>query len=145
MADQKRKIAVFDIDGCLADDSHRAHLRDAKKWDEYFGACSDDAPIRGISDDILFGCLANCEADPVFLTTRNETIRGLTAAWLEKNFELMYKLDLFDPNVMIMRSSRDFRPAPKVKVEEMKRLMQDCEIVVAIDDDPETCKAYQEL
>jgi hypothetical protein len=42
------KVAIFDIDGTLMDEKHRAHLRDAGKWDEYFDLCHLDIPIDKI-------------------------------------------------------------------------------------------------
>ena len=38
-------FVVFDLDGTLANDSHRSHLAEAGKWDEYFDACDLDTPI----------------------------------------------------------------------------------------------------
>lgn len=38
-------VVVFDVDGTLMDEKHRAHLRDEKKWDEYFDLCHLDTPI----------------------------------------------------------------------------------------------------
>lgn len=38
-------VVVFDVDGTLMDENHRAHLREEKKWDEYFELCHLDTPI----------------------------------------------------------------------------------------------------
>lgn len=38
-------VVVFDVDGTLMDEKHRAHLREDKKWDEYFDQCHLDTPI----------------------------------------------------------------------------------------------------
>lgn len=45
-------VAVFDIDGTLLDESHRAHLREGKNpdWVTYFKACVNDTPIQKIVD-----------------------------------------------------------------------------------------------
>ena len=49
------KIVVFDLDGTLADGTHREHHLHRpegdsrpKDWDAYFAACRDDAPIGHI-------------------------------------------------------------------------------------------------
>lgn len=42
------KVAIFDIDGTLMDETHRAHLRHAGKWEEYFDLCHLDTPIEKI-------------------------------------------------------------------------------------------------
>lgn len=41
-------VVVFDVDGTLMDEKHRAHLRDEKKWDEYFDLCHLDTPIEQV-------------------------------------------------------------------------------------------------
>lgn len=41
-------VVVFDVDGTLMDESHRKHLRDEKKWEEYFEACDKDVPIQHV-------------------------------------------------------------------------------------------------
>ena len=47
---KQRPFAVFDIDGTLMDEEHRAHLRDATDWDAYFEACDKDTPIQKVVD-----------------------------------------------------------------------------------------------
>lgn len=42
------KVVIFDIDGTLMDETHRAHLRQEGKWDEYFDMCHLDTPIEKI-------------------------------------------------------------------------------------------------
>lgn len=41
-------VVVFDVDGTLMDEKHRAHLREEKKWDEYFDLCHLDTPIDAV-------------------------------------------------------------------------------------------------
>lgn len=41
-------VVVFDIDGTLMDESHRSHLRDSGKWEEYFDKCDLDTPIAHV-------------------------------------------------------------------------------------------------
>lgn len=45
-------VAVFDVDGTLLDESHRAHLREGSNadWVAYFKACVNDTPIQKIVD-----------------------------------------------------------------------------------------------
>jgi hypothetical protein len=50
--DEDRPLAVFDIDGVLADVRHRLHLVEGrpKDWDGFFAAAADDPPLtRGCS------------------------------------------------------------------------------------------------
>jgi hypothetical protein len=43
-------VVVFDIDGTLLDERHRAQYRDVKDWDTYFDLCHLDTPIQHIID-----------------------------------------------------------------------------------------------
>lgn len=43
-------VVVFDIDGTLLDEKHRAQYRDVKDWDNYFDLCHLDTPIQHIID-----------------------------------------------------------------------------------------------
>ena len=42
------RVVIFDIDGTLMNETHRSHLRDAGKWEEYFNLCHLDTPIDNI-------------------------------------------------------------------------------------------------
>ena len=46
---------VFDLDGTLADDSHRKHflMSEPKNWFEYFAACDKDLPIWAAMDTLV--------------------------------------------------------------------------------------------
>ena len=135
----KPTVAVFDLDGVLANDQHRAHLREAKNWKDYYLEAVNDTPINELAWELLRNVLFD---KAVILTTRNEDIREITKEWVSKHF---VDFDMNDESVLIMRKSKDFRPANVVKTEEMLKLMDEYEITFAIDDDPETCKAYMEL
>lgn len=43
---------VFDLDGTLADDSHRKHYldRDPKDWNGFYDACDGDNPAYAMMD-----------------------------------------------------------------------------------------------
>lgn len=44
------RVAVFDIDGTLMDETHRKEFRETKQWDKYFELCHLDTPIEHIVD-----------------------------------------------------------------------------------------------
>lgn len=46
----KPKAYIFDIDGTIADCSHRLHFitGEHKNWDAFYDACLDDAPINDV-------------------------------------------------------------------------------------------------
>lgn len=83
---------VVDLDGTLADNRHRAHLAEAKKWDEFHALMGEDAVFEDVLNTIwcIFGDIDNDYAtfdyavSVVFLTARDEKYRELTEAWLGK-------------------------------------------------------------
>lgn len=65
----RRPLAVFDIDNTLADTAHRQHWleRRPRDWDGFFGAAPADPPLaRGIA--LAVESAADCEV--VYLTGR---------------------------------------------------------------------------
>lgn len=123
-------MAVFDIDGVVADVRHRLHHLDRrpKNWDAFFAAAKDDAPL---ADGIRrLGELA-AEHEVVFLTGRPERLRRITQAWLERVG--------IGGHPVIMRKDDDHRPARQVKRRELDRLSREASIVLVVDDDPAVC------
>jgi hypothetical protein len=121
------RIAVFDIDGVLADVRHRLHYveRSPKNWDGFFAEMVDDAPLEmGIAmvhDQVAAGC------DIAYLTGRNESYRDVTAAWLTKQG--------LPTGRLVMRRDMDRRPAKLYKPEALTRLARHGSIEVVVDDD----------
>ncbi len=113
--------AIFDIDGTLADASHRLHLlpkgnreKDGitPSWEAFFAAAVDDVPIPAVREL----CNIVAHAMPVFLVTgRPEKDRELTQTWLEKH-GIRYA-------ALFMRPDGDRRPDTEVKFEEFQRIV----------------------
>lgn len=127
MTELPRGIAVFDVDGVLADVRHRLHHleRRPKRWDAFFAAMDDDTPLaEGVA-------LAQRYADEghgiAYLTGRNEAYRDLTVAWLRRH-------GLPDGR-LVMRREDDRRPARVFKPQALSRLAREGEIVTVVDDD----------
>ena len=107
----ERKIIVFDLDGTLADCSHRLpHIVRtdglAKDWRSFFAACEDDAPIphtieilKRFYDDY----------DIWIVSGRSDECEKQTRSWLR--FHLG---GCFDK--LIMRKAGDFTDDDKLKV-----------------------------
>jgi phosphoglycolate phosphatase-like HAD superfamily hydrolase len=120
-------LAVFDVDGVVADVRHRLyHLnRRPKDWDRFFaGAARDPALPEGVE-------LARRYAEDhvlVWLTGRPESLRAVTAAWLAEQ-GLPHEL-------LFMRPDRDRRPAREFKSEQLRQLARESAIDVVVDDDP---------
>jgi phosphoglycolate phosphatase-like HAD superfamily hydrolase len=127
-------IAVFDIDGVVADVRHRVHLveKRPKDWQRFFAAAADDQPLpEGIE---RVRAVAG-EHEIVWLTGRPNSLRQVTRRWLTGH-EL-------PTGELIMRTDRDFRPAPVLKLAELQRL-RPREITLFLDDDPAVIAAAAE-
>ncbi len=111
-------IVVFDIDGTIADDSHRQHhLRGEKKnWKLYNESMINDGVIVPVSK-LLIELYPNHYI--ILCTAREEIHRFVTKMWLKNN-----KLDLFVHD-LYMRSENDYRPDGIVKVELLNKIRED--------------------
>jgi len=121
-------LAVFDVDGVVADVRHRLHhiARSPKNWPAFFAAAAKDPPL---ATGVELARQWAAEHDLVWLTGRPETLRRVTERWLLDQ-------DLPVPE-LVMRPARDRRPARLFKAEQLARLGRDTEIAVVVDDDPD--------
>jgi hypothetical protein len=121
-------LAVFDVDGVVADVRHRLHhvARRPKNWAAFFAAAAADPPL------VVGIALARewaSEHDLVWLTGRPEHLRAVTERWLADHDLPVGRL--------VMRPAQDRRPANIFKVEQLRRLSREADIAVVVDDDPE--------
>lgn len=83
-------MIVFDLDGTLADCSHRQHLVEKKSrvgykpdWDRFFAECVHDKPIFPVID--LFGYIYLSGATRLEIWSgRSEVVHRETVEWLDK-------------------------------------------------------------
>ena len=77
---------IFDIDGTLADITHRVHLAQAKKFNEFFDAMVDDVP-NGPIVALLNGILNTGSLDTylqvIYCTGRPEKYRSVTQSFID--------------------------------------------------------------
>ena len=129
-----RPLAVFDLDGTLADVRHRLrHIAHRPKdWDAFFAAAPADPPLpTGVA--LARESARDCEV--VYLTGRPERCRADTEAWLRRH-------DL-PAGRLRMRRSSDHRPARLAKLELLRRLARGRTVAVVVDDDEQVCDAYE--
>ncbi len=122
-----------DIDGVLADATHRQYLLDYYDWDSFFLAVGDDDLLEPQAT-----LLTSLGADHVIslVTSRPQWVGDLTTTWLAKH-EVRWDL-------LIMRSNADYRRAPQVKANAVQQLRtQGFDPVLAFDDDQRNVAAYQ--
>ena len=125
-------IAVFDIDGVVADVRHRVHFveRRPRDWGRFFaGAAADALSEEGAG----WALQAAADHDLVWLTGRPEWLRPVTTRWLGQHG--------LPTGRLVMRPDGDYRPAREYKVAELRKMARRDEIVVFVDDDPEVVQA----
>lgn len=125
-------IAVFDIDGVVADVRHRLHHLDRSDWRAFFGAAARDGLLP--EGARLVADLAGSH-DIVWLTGRPEWLREVTRRWLREH-------DL-PAGELHLRPRGDYRPAPRFKVQVLHRLAGRG-IAAVVDDDEEVVSAALE-
>lgn len=80
-----KPLYIFDLDGTLADYSHRLRFiqQEPKDWSSFFDSCDLDKPIEPVIETANF--LHNGGADLWIFTGRNEIARNKTIHWLSKH------------------------------------------------------------
>ncbi|MGW1227463.1 phosphatase domain-containing protein [Streptomyces sp. NPDC001478] len=134
MTDDARPLAVFDLDGTLADTAHRQHYLEGspRDWDGFFAAASEDPPLpEGVR--LVLDSAEECEV--VYLTGRPERCRRATLAWLAR-----YGLP---EGRLHMRGNHDRRPARRTKLEILERMGRERTVRVLVDDDELVCDAAE--
>ena len=125
-----------DIDGTLADDTHRKHfLRLAKPdWSRYYGALEADTPYS----DVLTSLRLWSASLPIALVTgRPESYRGPTIDWLSTH-EVPWL-------VLLMRADRDPRANVNLKLHHLDTLQcMGYRALVTLDDFAPVIAAYHE-
>lgn len=123
-------LAVFDIDGVVADVRHRLHhLRAPKSWDAFFAAAERDELLP--EGARLVADLAATH-DIVWLTGRPEWLREVTVSWLAQH--------ALPGTEAHLRPNRDRRPARRYKLDVLRRLAPRG-VAAFVDDDPEVVDA----
>ncbi|MFF7887327.1 hypothetical protein ACH40F_37605 [Streptomyces sp. NPDC020794] len=129
-----RPLAVFDLDGTLADSAHRQRFleRKPRDWDAFFAAAPQDPPL---AEGVALALRSTEECEVVYLTGRPERCRRDTVEWLAAQ-------GLPEGRVW-MRRNDDRRPARRTKLDILRRLARDREIHVLVDDDELVCDEAQ--
>lgn len=129
-----RPLSIFDIDGVLADVSHRVHFleRRPKDWGRFFAAATEDPPLP---EGLALAAEAEKDCDVGYVTGRPEWCRPDTEAWLLEHG--------LPEGTLMMRPNGDHRPARVVKPKLLRELARDRVVAVVVDDDLEVCDAYE--
>jgi hypothetical protein len=127
-----RPLAVFDLDGTLAETGHRQHFleRAPRDWNGFFGAAHRDTPL---AEGVRMAVEAAEECEVLYLTGRPERCRADTLAWLSAHG--------LPGGRLRMRGASDRRPARVTKLEVLRELAATREIRMFVDDDELVCDA----
>jgi hypothetical protein len=132
-----RALAVLDIDGTVADARHRLHLiaetDKHENWVRFFDAAIDDPPLpEGVARARQLAELY----DIVWLTGRPERIRPMTEQWLADHG--------LPPGRLLMLPDGEKMLARMYKLDAVRRLAEEREIAVVVDDDPRVIALLEE-
>ncbi|MHA5049009.1 phosphatase domain-containing protein [Streptomyces sp. SD15] len=127
---RSRPLAVFDVDGTLADTAHRQRFleREPRDWDAFFAAAPQDPPL---AEGMALALKRAQDCEVVYLTGRPERCRRDTVDWLAAQ-------GLPEGRIW-MRRNDDRRPARRTKLDILRGLARDREIRVLVDDDELVC------
>jgi hypothetical protein len=127
-------IIICDIDGTIADCSHRLHYiqQSPKDYEKFHAACVDDAPIGHVIEVIrqLGGIY-----DIVYCTGRPDSSKSQTIDWLNR-----YKLPF---GCLFMRKTGDYRPDTVVKREMLDKVLAAGPVLLALEDRDSVVKMWR--
>ena len=129
----ERKIALVDMDGTLADCTHREHHIQGprKDWPAFFRGMGQDPPNASIVE--LTRKLA-ADHDIVIVTGRPQEYLGETMDWLARHG--------IAPSELWMRRAGDHRRDDIVKHEILDQLPRD-RVSAVLDDRPHVCEMWE--
>ena len=87
-------LYIFDLDGTLADITHRLHYiqQDKKDWRGFFAACVDDAPILPTIRTLQ--ALHKSGADVWIWSGRSDECKAQTVKWLQRHVRFGFPTDV---------------------------------------------------
>jgi hypothetical protein len=144
----KKKIAIFDLDNCLSDDSRRLHLLPVpgsccEAYEEYHSDCGND-PV--LNRNLILEHIAKDDF-VLFITARPDKYRETTLQWIYSNFPL---IEMEISHHLLMRKFGDSRPSPILKVELLSEFLRlyslgPEDVIAAYDDRGDVLAAYREF
>lgn len=131
------RTALFDIDGTLADATHRLHhiQNGSHDWDAFFAECVNDPVIEPIRDLAIL--VARQGLKIILVSGRSDRVREETKEWLARG-GVPY-------SALLMRKDGDYRADTVVKSEFLDTILADGhEIAFVVDDRPSVVAMWRE-
>lgn len=132
------QVVICDIDGTIADCSHRQHYvrQDKKDWVGFFSEMYRDTvridTLKFLQEYYQSGHKI------IFVSARPEDYREITEGWLSDKVGIPYEL-------LIMRRSGDKRDDTIVKSDIYKKYLKELDILTVIDDRPKVIRMWRDL
>ena len=129
------KIAVFDVDGVLADVEHRRHhiIGGRRDWLAFFAAAVDDPSL---APGVVMVHRAQPDAQLiVYLSGRPEQLRVITLEWLREKG--------LPPGELVLRPDGDHSPAVRFKLDRLREIAAGFPIALLVDDDEQVVAAVR--
>lgn len=130
---------IFDIDGTIADCSHRLHFiqQETPDWDTFYSLCGNDKPINNVCNMMR---VLQRYSEIIFVTGRSEKFRNHTVEWLKRQTGSFTDYHLF------MRADGDHRPDYEIKKEIYEQHIKDIFNVLGVfEDRDQVVKMWREL
>lgn len=138
VVDLRKAAVIFDMDGTLADCSHRLHYVQGsgkKDWEKFFAGCADDTPQNEIVRLAVELSFSNAI---LIASARPERLRKVTESWL-KLYEIPYER-------IYLRKNDDRRTDGIVKSEMLKQMHNHgFEPWIVVDDRESAVAAWRDL
>ena len=131
-------LICFDIDGTLADLSHRVHFwqQKPKNWNMFKSEIVNDSPIEQICS--FARTMHHFSHHVILCSGRSEDTRDMTNDWLRKHHITFDKL--------YMRAENDYRSDDIIKLELLDQIVADFgkKPDIVFDDRPRVVKMWRE-
>ena len=135
----KKKAIIVDIDGTLANNSHRKDLAIQKRWGEFVAQSGNDEPFQ-FALDILDLAIAKGWTI-LYVTGRSDKYASLTALWLQEKAGMSNSVDF----KLFMRKEEDLREDTIVKSEIYDNEIRDkWDVQFAMDDRSRIVKMWRD-
>jgi hypothetical protein len=134
----KRKAIIVDIDGTLADNSHRKDLAIQKNFEEFTRQSGADEPFQWALDIVNMGLSKGWTI--LLVTGRSDKFASLTTLWLQEKCGFTGDTDFR----LFMRKEGDNREDTIIKAEVFENEIKDnFEVLFAMDDRTRIVKMWR--
>jgi predicted kinase len=136
------KVIVCDIDGTIADCSHRQHFVNGenKDWKSFFAGMKDDTVRAEVIKSVAKLCKEE-NAKLIFVSARPENYRKDTEWWLD--VKIGSPLQKTPYSMLIMRETNDKRPDTEVKADIYDKYLKNLNIIKVFDDRPSVIRMWR--